>query len=401
MIIRLILLAMLASFATYGCSCSDDGIKDGDGDVDGEVPLLCPDGEPRGQLAACPDDGLVYSCGDGCDNDGDGLVDLDDPDCPNLCQDGEGANRCADGSFIGAQTVCQSTGLLHACGDGCDNDGDGLVDLDDPTCGNNPCHLSESVAAGGGGGGGFTVVPCDGAVYECGNTLDDDGDGLIDSDDPNCLGPCDNNEDGYYPEIPGGIGGAGGCTFDCYFDSDSGSGSTDCLWDVQCDPLSPGSTWGGKDCSFNESKAGIDCASHFDMQFEVRTTCQQDCEFRTPNGCDCFGCCLFPTEDDPNRYLFIGSRVPGTTNQFGCTYEEAIKPEGSPLCAPCTPVPSCLKGCGECEICLGKDTIPDHCTATDRCDEGVQVCGLPGDDPCESGFYCITGCCIFFGGVPG
>ena len=64
--------------------------------------------------------------------------------------------------------------------------------------------------------------------------------------------------------------------------------------------------------------------------------------------------------------------------------------------------------CGECEICVGKPTVPDHCfgddephdagltvqadqqpmqgpdtgappPAEERCPEGVQPCGLPGD----------------------
>lgn len=49
------------------------------------------------------------ACNDGIDNDGDGLVDMADPDCVNV-QGGE------------------------ACNDGIDNDGDGLIDIDDPNC---------------------------------------------------------------------------------------------------------------------------------------------------------------------------------------------------------------------------------------------------------------------------
>jgi len=28
-----------------------------------------------------------------------------------------------------------------------------------------------------------------------------------------------------------------------------------------------------------------------------------------------------------------------------------------------------------------------------QCPPGTQVCGLPGQAPCASGYYCITGCC--------
>ncbi len=53
------------------------------------------------------------SCGDGLDNDGDSLIDLDDPDCT----EGE-----------------VQTELAPACADGLDNDGDGCIDLDDDGC---------------------------------------------------------------------------------------------------------------------------------------------------------------------------------------------------------------------------------------------------------------------------
>jgi hypothetical protein len=398
MTLRLLLLLTLGSLVTHGCSCSDSTKGDPDGEVpDAEVPA-CPDGTPRGEVVECLEDGIVYSCGDGCGNDGDGLVDLDDPDCEDVCHDGEGANRCPDGSLIGPQTVCGATGLIHACGDGCDNDGDGFVDLDDPTCGGNPCHVSESVPAGG--GGEHAIAPCGDVVYQCGNGIDDDDDGLIDSDDPNCLGPCDNNESGYYPDIPGGIGGAGNCTFQCYFNDNSGNSY--CLWDVQCDPLSPGESWGGKSCDYNESQASIDCEPHFNDQLTTRPGCEDDCLWRLPGGCDCFGCCAFPTAADPGRHLFISSRAPGTVNKFECTHEEAVKEGGSPLCAECTPVPSCYKGCEDpCALCLGQDpsTLPEHCTPEQRCTTGEQACGQPGDAACPDGFFCLTGCCVYFGTV--
>jgi hypothetical protein len=50
---------------------------------------------------------------DGADDDGDGLIDCDDPDC------------AADASCATGET---------ACVDGRDDDGDGLTDCDDPDC---------------------------------------------------------------------------------------------------------------------------------------------------------------------------------------------------------------------------------------------------------------------------
>lgn len=75
-------------------------------------------------------------CDDGIDNDDDGLIDCEDPECD-----------------------CEEE--IEICDDGIDNDGDGLIDAADPDC--NPGNLE---------------ICCDG--------IDNDGDGLIDSADPDC-----------------------------------------------------------------------------------------------------------------------------------------------------------------------------------------------------------------------
>jgi hypothetical protein len=52
------------------------------------------------------------------------------------------------------------------CGDGIDNDGDGLIDCEDPDCDSDPF--------------------CAPRPEQCNNGQDDDGDGLIDCEDPDC-----------------------------------------------------------------------------------------------------------------------------------------------------------------------------------------------------------------------
>ena len=95
------------------------------------------------------------ACSDGLDDDGDGLVDLDDPGCYAL-----------DDPF--------ETNALVACDDGFDDDADGLVDWPaDPGC-QHVISLKEDPA--------------------CDDDVDNDGDGAIDWDgglgggtpDPNC-----------------------------------------------------------------------------------------------------------------------------------------------------------------------------------------------------------------------
>ncbi|TNE84678.1 MAG: hypothetical protein EP330_28830 [Deltaproteobacteria bacterium] len=81
-------------------------------------------------------------CVDRVDNDGDGLVDCDDPDC-----DGSRACRFAE-----------------VCDNGVDEDGDGRVDCDDPDCADEPWCAPEL----------------------CDNGIDDNGNGLVDCEEPSC-----------------------------------------------------------------------------------------------------------------------------------------------------------------------------------------------------------------------
>jgi hypothetical protein len=53
----------------------------------------------------------------------------------------------------------------------------------------------------GSGGGCTAVTPCQGNIYQCGDCIDNDGDGLIDADDPECTGACDNAEQGFFIDM--------------------------------------------------------------------------------------------------------------------------------------------------------------------------------------------------------
>ena len=241
--------------------------------------------------------------------------------------------------------------------------------------------------------GGCTPTSCTGHIYECGNCTDDDGDGRIDWQDNNCLGPCDNTENHLYPDLPGTTGGE--CKADCFWDNGNGSGNDDCYWDHQCDPLekAPGFPPEGPDCAFDDSvKVGpFDCTGAFNGQ---TNTCLSYCEPLVPNGCDCFGCCQLPGAPTP---VWLGSVVDGT-NDGTCTIDVVGDPA---KCKPCTMVPGCGNGCGKCEVCIGKplpdpDCVPDggyDGGVTGQCPAGVQPCGLQGQALCPGGSYCITGCC--------
>lgn len=216
-------------------------------------------------------------------------------------------------------------------------------------------------------------VTCQGHLYQCGDCIDNDDDDQIDFRDLQCLGPCDNNEDGFNTNIPGGASAP--CKLDCYFDQDSGEGNDDCHWDLRCDPLKP---QGLNTCNHDLACGNCDCDGWYAAQSQL---CLDFCLPLVPNGCDCFGCCQLEPVANPGAYRFIGSP--------GCTIDNIES------CDPCTPNPSCINECDHCEICVGKPELPADCTTgEDQCPPGVQPCGQPGQDPCPENYYCITGCCI-------
>lgn len=255
-------------------------------------------------------------------------------------------------------------------------------------------------SAGGGGGteatreggnssgaGGAAAIEChtascQGHTYACGDCIDNDGDGAVDMDDPDCLGPCQNAENTFFGSIPGQSRAA--CISDCYFDQDSGFGNDGCLWSSECDPLSPDGAACAYDPKARLPKQG-DCASLATTQ---APECASVCGPLTPNGCDCFGCCEIPGAATP---VFVGS-----VDASGNTCDLAHV--GDPArCKPCTQVAACLNPCETCERCVGKVGLPASCgngadCLAPECSSG-QPCGLDCLPACPNGQACITGCC--------
>ena len=119
-----------------------DGRTDYDRDGDGFADAL------RDVNCVCendPSEGTNPQCGDGCDNDNDGLIDLDDPGCDNV-QDSNETN-------------------VPQCSDGIDNNNDGRIDYpNDPGCPNPMINIEE------------TPDP----LPDCADTIDNDSDTLAD-----------------------------------------------------------------------------------------------------------------------------------------------------------------------------------------------------------------------------
>jgi hypothetical protein len=134
----------------------------------------------------------VEQCGDGVDNDKDGLVDCADSDClqkrpcigPETCDDGVDNNGdslidCGDPDCWIHPTCVQH----EICNDGIDNDGDGKADCDDRDCRTQP--------------------PCR-APEVCDDGIDNDHDGFVDFFDGDCTGMPNVQGPGGAPAQPGG-----------------------------------------------------------------------------------------------------------------------------------------------------------------------------------------------------
>ncbi len=105
--------------------------------------------------------GSTPACADGIDNDSDGLVDSADPGCSGSTDNDEsnttggGGNGGGDnGGGSGGGSGGNSGGPAPACEDSVDNDGDGLKDMNDPGCSSASDNDETNSASGGGGGGG-------------------------------------------------------------------------------------------------------------------------------------------------------------------------------------------------------------------------------------------------------
>ncbi|MFT4622488.1 MAG: hypothetical protein ACI8PZ_001144 [Myxococcota bacterium] len=180
--------------------CTEDCTDGLDNDLDGLRDCADPDCDGR----------CVEDCTDGRDNDGDVYIDCDDADCIGLCPEDcdNGEDDDGDGLFDCDDADCHGDECSESCANGLDEDADGLVDCLDPDCdGQCPEDCFDERDNDGDGD-----IDCDDAdcnirtcPEQCLNGRDDDDDGLQDCDDPNCIDDCDADRDGSRnPEHGGG-----------------------------------------------------------------------------------------------------------------------------------------------------------------------------------------------------
>lgn len=137
--------------------------------------------------------------------------------------------------------------------------------------------------------GGCVVLACEGRVFDCGDCRDNDADGLIDDEDPECWGTCHDSEASWAPRQS--------CSNQsCFFDHDCGLGNDD------------------------------------------------ECVSLAPNGCDCHGCCEVSARDGA---VFVGT-VDAEGNPT-CGSDAVADPVA---CASCVVDEQCFNPCAPGEVCF-------------------------------------------------
>jgi hypothetical protein len=222
----------------FGETTCSDGV---DNDCDGKIDCL-DTGSCRGRTcgagATCASDGgcvcsgnggapqaVETSCGDGADNDCDGLADCKDPDCAAQSCGGPGAT-CASGSCSCSGNGGTPQSPETSCSDGHDNDCNGAVDCADPACSG--------------------VGSC-GRETNCDNGVDDDNDGLTDCADADCFHRrCDATQRaaiccGPYPALPN----TASCKDLGHDSANCGQCGLSCLSGTSCSPVNDGTHYSG------------------------------------------------------------------------------------------------------------------------------------------------------------
>jgi hypothetical protein len=204
---------------------------------------------------------------------------------------------------------------------------------------------------------------CGDGPCACDDGLDNDADGLIDGLDPECTGALDEDEATF---ATGKASKAKSCR-DCFWDEDQGTGNDACRYPSEC--LRGEKPNGNGNCS----------------SCQVAQKCLDTCAARTPNGCDCFGCCEVARPDGVTVTIELSER---------CSLD---KLDDTAACPRCTQSSQCRNECGRCELCPGRTLkdLPADClarTPSNECDEGQPVCGFSPD--CTTDQYCQQGCCF-------
>jgi hypothetical protein len=286
----------------------------------------------QSKTLACATMVLLLSGAFGCSSD------KKDDDASGLRDGGAGSDTGSGSSGTGSGSGSAGRGSgSGGSGSGSGSSGSGSDNGDGGAA--NGGSLDGGVAGGGSGDplqptgiidpdAGWTIpdelMLCNGPCA-CADGMDNDGDGVADGFDIECTGPADDDEGSFAT----GISGDNRDPYwqDCFFDGNSGAGDDHCRYHTEC-------------LTGEREPTDDSCI--------VSQQCIDYCQQRTPNGCDCFGCC---TVNDANG------------DPFSFVISDNCDAEHLEDCQTCTPTTQCMNECGECELCPGKTVadLPAHC----------------------------------------
>jgi hypothetical protein len=312
-----------------------------------------------------------------------GCSSSDDPAPTDASTDGAAASGGQSGGGSGGSSSGGQGGDDSSGGSGGDGDGDaGAGDGgDDPVIGDPDASIDSDAS---------TPIPSElcGGPCVCGDGIDNDSDGLVDGFDAECTGANDNDEGSFATGIPGD--NRDPKWQDCFFDGNSGAGDDGCRYHTDCllGELPPTH----KSCQATEqcidfcaplTPNGCDCfgcctftqEDGTELSVLLQATCTEEnldecieC-VPTTNGCsnECGRCELCPGKSIDDLPDDCGEPPPtgGTGGTGGSGGTGGTGGSGG----------------------TGGDDDPPY-----TCDNGEQVCRDTGD--CPSQFYCSFGCCL-------
>ncbi len=190
-------------------ACGDGIDNDGDGLIDMEDPG-CDHQNDTSEIDPSPEQ---PQCDDGQDNDGDGLVDLDDPGCASSEDDDEynppvsgeldtrvtitddwGTGYCADVQVTNGTTETVAWSVTVGVDGPVTDLWNGQFQQDGRILQVSGASWNRSLAAGQSTSFGFCAERTNLPLPACSDGIDNDGDDFIDMEDPGCVSPEDDNE---------------------------------------------------------------------------------------------------------------------------------------------------------------------------------------------------------------
>ena len=420
--------------------------------IDGDGDGFCPMGRDMNRDSDCTDaaesDGSVdcddtratvrpgggENCGDGIDNNCDLLIDLADPRCTGdgdddmdgYCPIGRDINvdgDCRDAGETSGQSDCDdsnamiSPALAETCGDGFDNDCDGLVDFLDSACaaladgdGDGYCPGGRDTNGNGNcadAGEAGMGVDCDdrdparspGLGEICTNAVDEDCDARVSLADPDCVGFLDGDRDRYCF-----VGFDRNTDGDCA-DAGEESGVTDC--DDGNVALNPAATELCTDALDNDCDGSIDaydsiCSMNY-LDFDRDGWCQIGPDVNVDGDCSDAGeqgggtdAAPYDATVNPSAHENCLDRK--DNDQDGTTDRddpECVRDSDADMDGYC-PIGQDLNADGDC-LDTGENLAVSDCddTSTTRNPGSMEVCGNSRDDDCDGDVDLLDNGCFY------